>query len=267
VTGKRPPPPVSGEDRLREAAAIVREARSIMVLTGAGVSAESGVPTFRDAQKGLWARYDPQMLTSAAGFAADPGLVWRWYMERFGGVSRVHPNPGHVALAQLEALSTSSTRPFGFSLFTQNVDDLHERAGSRSVHHLHGSIHRYRCHECGEPYLLSSAERERPEPPRCTRCSGLVRPDVVWFGEPLPIETLALAHRSAETCDLILVVGTSGQVYPAALIPDLARSHGASVIDVNPLPTTISRSANVFLRGASGAVLPRLVHRVAEGIA
>jgi len=239
------------------AAGVLERARRIMVLSGAGVSAESGVPTFRDAQTGLWARYDPGHLASPEGFADDPGLVWRWYMERLRGVEAARPNPGHRAVAALQDRAE-------LHLFTQNVDDLHERAGSRTVHHLHGSIARYRCQRCGEPYALTPADREAEQPPPCPRCPGLVRPDVVWFGEMLPSEVLERAWTAARACEAMLVVGTSGLVYPAAQLPYMAHNAGRAVIDVNPEPGPISRLADVFLRGASGEVLPRLIARLPE---
>jgi len=169
------------QEEVERAAALLKDARSIFVLTGAGVSAESGIPTFRDAQTGLWARFDPMTLASPEGFAADPGLVWRWYMSRLDAVAQARPNPGHVALAQLEKI-----RGNGVAIFTQNVDDLHERAGSRAVHHLHGRITRFRCHECASEHDLTEEEKRAGQPPSCSRCRGLVRPDVVWFGEMLP---------------------------------------------------------------------------------
>jgi NAD-dependent deacetylase len=280
-----------------EAARALRAARSIVVLTGAGVSAESGVPTFRDAQTGLWARYDPETLASAEGFEANPGLVWRWYMSRFGGLRTVQPNPGHHALAALESWMTGAPRaggadpdgsggpggspgtgsvpgrsapsPFAspparetpgtFALFTQNVDDLHERAGSIRVQHLHGRIHRYRCHDCLAPHELSAGEQAAPEPPRCAPCGGMIRPDVVWFGELLPAQALDRAFLLSEQCDAMLVAGTSGAVQPAASLPFIAARAGALVVDVNPERDEIARVADLFLRGPGGDLLPKLV--------
>jgi NAD-dependent deacetylase len=213
------------------------------------------VPTFRDAQTGLWARFDPETLASPRGFAADPGLVWRWYMGRFGRAREVRPNPGHLALARLEAHRGYRD----FALYTQNVDDLHERAGSRAVHHLHGRITSFRCHECSAPHSLRAEDQTASQPPACRRCGGLVRPDVVWFGEMLPEGILERAWAAAGDCAVLLVAGTSGQVYPAADLPRLAQRAGARVIDVNPEPTGISSRADVFLRGPSGEVLPRVL--------
>ena len=228
-------------------------ARRIVCLTGAGVSAESGVATFRDAQTGLWSRFDPQQLASQEGFAADPGVVWRWYMHRLTKVERVQPNAGHRALAQMEA-----ERP-NFTLVTQNVDDLHERAGSRHVLHLHGHISRFHCNRCTFQHDLTPADRESLLPPRCTNCGGYVRPSVVWFGEPLPDRVLNQAWRDAERCDIVLVVGTSGVVYPAAELPFLARHAGARIVEVNPDFTPVSEIADAYLAGLSGTILPQIV--------
>lgn len=227
-------------------------AERVAVLTGAGVSAESGVPTFRDAQTGLWARYDPETLASPQGFAANPGLVWRWYMHRLALVEAAAPNPGHRALAQLQA-----QRP-DLTLITQNVDDLHERAGSQGVIHLHGSLFRFRCHRCRAPYALRDEDRTAPEPPTCPQCDGRVRPDVVWFGEMLPQRALQAALDAARASHLFLVVGTSGVVYPAAQLPYTAQASGAAIIEVNPAPTPITQIADVHLAGPSGEVLPML---------
>jgi NAD-dependent deacetylase len=241
------------ESALSRAAELLKTAHTVVCLTGAGVSAESGVATFRDAQTGLWSHFDPRQLASQAGFAKDPGLVWRWYMERLQTLEQVAPNPGHWALAALERLLPH------FALFTQNVDDLHERAGSRSIHHLHGTLSRFRCNDCASGHPLIEVERSAAEPPRCRLCGGLVRPDVVWFGEYLPARVLTQAQRAATECDLLLVVGTSGVVYPAAELPQLAKLRGGAVIDVNPEAGPIAEFADVVLQGAGGELLPRLV--------
>jgi NAD-dependent deacetylase len=234
-------------------------ARRVVCLTGAGVSSESGVPTFRDAQTGLWAHYDPDRLASPDGFAADPGLVWRWYMSRLTGVESAEPNAGHGALAALEQRLGDS-----FVLYTQNVDDLHERAGAKRVHHMHGSITRFRCHRCAHPHTLRPEDREAEEPPRCDSCGGLIRPDVVWFGEALPPGMLERAWEDARSCQLMLVVGTSGLVQPAAQMPRVAHSAGATVVDINPEPGPISRLAHLYVRGRSGEILPPIVEAVKQ---
>jgi NAD-dependent deacetylase len=243
---------------LAQAAKLLATANPVACLTGAGVSAESGIPTFRDAQTGLWARFSPEELASPAGFRNNPSAVWRWYMSRLKAVEDALPNPGHRALADLEQRTSDMT------LITQNVDDLHERAGSRRVIHLHGSITRFRCSQCRVPYPLQPGDRERDNPPECPFCSGLIRPDVVWFGEMLPGSALETAFRAAETCDVMLVVGTSGIVYPAAHLPAIAQQSGAKVIDVNPQPGPISQLADVFLQGPSGQVLPQLLQALAD---
>jgi NAD-dependent deacetylase len=245
--------------QIATAAQLLTAARSVACLTGAGVSAESGVATFRDARTGLWSRFDPAQLASQQGFAADPGLVWRWYMERLDTVSVVQPNPGHLALSELEALVPE------FTLITQNVDDLHERSGNRSVLHLHGSISHFRCNACRTPYTLTREDRLADTPPICPQCGDHVRPDVVWFGEMLPGETLAQAQRAAERCDVMLVVGTSGVVYPAADLPYVAQENGAAIIEVNPERTPITALADVVLDGPSGKVLPRLLTQMTLG--
>jgi NAD-dependent deacetylase len=253
--------PRAAEASLVRAAEILRGASSLFVLTGAGVSAESGVPTFRDAQQGLWARFDPETLASPRGFAQDPGLVWSWYMSRLAGVEAARPNAGHLALERLG-------KRFGreFHLFTQNVDDLHERAGTQAVSHLHGNIARFRCHDCAAPHALRPEERSAPLPPRCASCGGPVRPGVVWFGEMLPEGLLDLAWRLAAASDACLVAGTSGVVRPAADLPYAAERAGKPVIEVNPEPTPITEIATIHLRGPSGAVLPQLLRHLGEAV-
>lgn len=250
-------PGIGATTMVTEAARLLRSARSLAVLTGAGVSAESGVPTFRDAQSGHWARFDPETLASPRGFDADPGLVWRWYMERLRGVEQARPNPGHAALAALESR-------FGeqFLLITQNVDDLHERAGTRRIVHLHGNIARFHCRACGEPHELSPADRAAALPPRCAVCSAFVRPGVVWFGEMLPVEALQRAETWVRAADLTLVVGTSGLVYPAADLPFVALRAARSVIDINPDRGPVSAAATLHLPGPSGVLLPLLVEQL-----
>jgi len=238
---------------IQAAVEMLRSAAAVACLTGAGVSAESGVPTFRDAQSGLWARYDPERLASPQGFADDPGLVWRWYMERLAGVEKAMPNPGHLALAEM------ARRWPDFALITQNVDDLHERAGSRDVIHLHGTIAHFHCQRCGATHKLHPDEQSAPQPPACALCSGPIRPSVVWFGEALPESALTAALDSVAACDLLLVVGTSGLVYPAAQLPLIAKRAGSRVIEINPQPGPLSSLADVSLRGPSGEILPQLL--------
>ncbi|MER5334466.1 NAD-dependent deacylase [Micromonospora sp. NPDC002717] len=248
---------------LRRAAQLLGSARRVVVLTGAGISAESGVPTFRDGLTGLWARFDAQRLATAEAFHADPDLVWGWYEWRRARVSRAEPNPGHLAIATIQ------TRVLGSTVITQNVDDLHERAGTRAPIHLHGSLFAPRCvaaaaHPAsfegtsdGEP--AQPDEGRRIPPPRCASCAALVRPGVVWFGEPLPEAALTAAVEAAVACDVLLTVGTSGVVHPAAEIPRVAARSGAAVIQVNPQPTPLDRVCAINLRGTAAHVLPALV--------
>lgn len=238
---------------IAEVATRLSTAQSVICLTGAGASAESGIATFRDAQTGLWSKFDPATLASQAGFAADPGLVWRWYMERLTAIEAATPNAGHRALAQL------AQQIRHFTLVTQNVDDLHERAGHAHVLHLHGRITKFRCNLCGADYALQQAERVAVEPPRCLACGDRVRPAVVWFGENLPGRVLDAAWRAAEQATIVLVIGTSGLVYPAAQLPLVAKQHGALIVDMNPDCTPISEIADYFLQGASGEILPALL--------
>lgn len=238
---------------LAKAADLLANAQSVAVLTGAGVSAESGVSTFRDAQSGLWSHFDPQQLASQEGFTADPGLVWRWYMHRLAAVEAATPNPGHLALAALERQTPM------FTLITQNVDDLHERAGNIHTLHLHGYIARFFCNECQTPYTLRPDDRTAPTPPVCKFCTGYIRPGVVWFGEMLPEHEMRAAWQAADTCNLFLVIGASGVVYPASQLPARARRHGTPIIEINPEPSELSALADICLRGPSGKVLPQLI--------
>jgi NAD-dependent deacetylase len=238
--------------KIDAAAARLAAAKRVFCLTGAGVSAESGIATFRDAQTGLWSKFDPQQLASQAGFAADPGLVWRWYMDRLHWLDESTPNAGHLALADLETLLPT------FTLVTQNVDNLHEQAGSQRVLHLHGSIARFRCNRCDIMYTLRPTDRGAEMPPSCIACGAYVRPDVVWFGEMLPQTILGEAAHAAEEADVALVVGTSGVVYPAAQLPYLAQETGAYLIDINPDPSEISQLADAYLQGPSGEMMPLL---------
>jgi NAD-dependent deacetylase len=231
------------------AARALRDARFVAVLTGAGVSAESGVPTFRDAQAGLWAKYDPRELATPEAFARNPKLVWDWYAQRRAMLANVEPNPAHVALAELEP------RVPGFLLATQNVDGLHRRAGSRKLVELHGNILRVRCSACG----VRATEWGDGAPPRCLICNAYLRPDVVWFNEMLPEDAQAGAAEAASRCDVYIVAGTSAEVYPAAALPYAALRHGACVIEVNPDTTPLTPSATIALQGKAGEVLPRLV--------
>lgn len=231
----------------------VRNVRSIVALTGSGISAESGVPTFRDAQTGLWARYDPQQLATPEAFMRDPDLVWEWYEWRRELVDRAEPNPGHHALVELERLAPD------FTLATQNVDGLHRRAGSENVLELHGNILRTICSV--ERLEVQPGTDERPPP--CPNCGAPLRPDVVWFGEMLTGDTLQAAAEAARDCDVFLSIGTSSLVYPAASLPYEALSAGATVVEINPEETPLTARADYALRENAGRVLPAIV-RVAH---
>jgi NAD-dependent protein deacetylase/lipoamidase len=228
----------------------LRAAKRIVAFTGAGISAESGLSTFRDKQTGLWAKYRPEDLATPQAFRRNPRMVWEWYEWRRGFVAEAQPNPGHHALARIEA-----ARP-DFFLATQNVDGLHARAGSRNLVELHGNIRRTVCFDHRHP-----AERWDPvdePPPRCAQCGALLRPDVVWFGEALPEAALRRAQEAAARCDLFLSIGTSTMVYPAAELPFIAGSNGATVVEINPDLTPLSRLANFVLREKAGVALPAI---------
>jgi NAD-dependent deacetylase len=232
----------------------VANARSITVLTGAGVSAESGVPTFREAQTGLWAQYDPLQLATPEAFAADPALVWNWYRSRRETVLAVEPNAGHYALAKLEQQVPQ------FTLVTQNVDGLHARAGSTAVVEFHGNLFADRCSVEGDIVDVDTGG----ELPTCPTCGAPARPGVVWFGEAIPESCLKRAFSAARDCNVFLSVGTSSLVYPAAGLADIARDAGATVVEVNPQATGITGSVDFALAGKSGDLLPDLVNRLAD---
>ena len=236
---------------------LLRGAERVVVSTGAGMSAESGIPTFRDAREGLWARYDPEALATEQGFRADPRLVWSWYAERRRKIRACRPHAGHRALAEMEALVPALT------VVTQNIDGLHADAGSSDVVELHGSIRRFKCLDAHHPFAGEPPAGEG-DPPLCPACGSPLRPDVVWFGEILPEQAVERAWRLAEECDLMLVVGTSGLVRPAADLPLVARRAGAAVVEVNPEPSEITPAADVFLRGRAGDVLPALLEGLRE---
>ena len=240
----------------RQLLELLRDADSIVALTGAGVSAESGVPTFRDALTGLWAKYSPEDLATPEAFARDPEMVSRWYDQRRCGVAGCKPNGGHAALAELQRRAAAEGKQF--TLVTQNVDRLHQAAGSTDVIELHGTLWVWRCVDCGD-----EAEERGPAfsvyPSRCS-CGGKRRPGVVWFGEELPGQALLQAQRAAGSCRLFLSVGTSSVVYPAAGLIDLALRNSARVLEINPQETPYSSRAHWSIRGMSGLVLPELLN-------
>jgi NAD-dependent deacetylase len=230
----------------------------VTVLSGAGISAESGVPTFRDVETGLWAKVDPYEISSADGWRRHPEKVWAWYLWRHYMMKAVEPNDAHRAVAAWQDYAE-------VHVVTQNVDDLHERGGSTRVYHLHGSLFEFRCDSCQKPYLgdlpAMPVPVEAVEPPRCS-CGGRIRPEVVWFGEALPSEAWDRSVDAVTTADVAIVVGTSAVVYPAAGLPELALASGIAVIEVNPERTPLSESASISLRETAATALPNLLQRL-----
>ncbi|WP_458316909.1 NAD-dependent deacylase [Mycolicibacterium brisbanense] len=230
----------------------------LTVLSGAGISAESGVPTFRDVETGLWAKVDPYEISSSEGWQRHPERVWAWYLWRHYMMDAVEPNAGHRAVAAWQDYAD-------VHVVTQNVDNLHERAGSTNVHHLHGSLFEFRCDACGSQFEGVLPQMPEPveavEPPLCF-CGGLIRPNVVWFGEPLPERAWDQSVAAVGSSDLVIVVGTSSIVYPAAGLPEAALANGIPVIEVNPQRTPLSDSATVSLRETAVSALPGLLQRL-----
>ncbi len=237
--------------------AALRAAKRIVASTGAGISAESGLSTFRDKQTGLWAKYRPEDLATPQAFRRDPRMVWEWYEWRRGFVAEAQPNPGHHALAQIEA-----HRP-DFLLVTQNVDGLHAKAGSRNLVELHGNIRRSVCFD--HRHVAKSWAPINDPPPRCTQCGSPLRPDVVWFGEALPQDALQRAQEAAAQCDLFLSIGTSTMVYPAAELPFIAGRNGATVVEINPDETPLSKLADFVVREKAGVALPEIAKAMLKG--
>jgi NAD-dependent protein deacetylase/lipoamidase len=228
-------------------------ASRVVILTGAGASEESGIPTFRDPQTGLWAKYDPMILATAEAFARNPKLVWDWYEWRRGIRRDTKPNAGHYALAQMQELFSHLV------IVTQNIDGLHRLAGSRDVIELHGNLQRNKCSREG---LAIDREAARPTDGgmlACPKCGALLRPDVVWFGEALPRAEIERAVREARRGDIFFSVGTSAVVEPAASLPRIAKSSGSFLVEINPNETTLSQIADVTLRGKAGELLPEIV--------
>lgn len=238
-------------------AELLRSARHVVIFTGAGISAESGIPTFRDKTNGLWSIYEAEKLANRAAFQTDPALVWGWYAWRRSIVRQAQPNKAHQAIAQI------SDRLPRVTVITQNVDDLLERAGCKNVIRLHGDINSAHCFTCGHRHSGKLAENPSPadtrlEPPQCSRCKGPVRPGVVFFGEALPAEDLKTAESAALDCDVLLSIGTSGVVYPAARLPHLASQEGAWTVHINTEP--FRKAAERTLLGSASHWLPKLSH-------
>jgi len=232
------------------------QAGKLVALTGAGVSQESGLRTFRDAQTGLWAKHKPEDLASPQAFQRDPKLVWDWYAWRREAIKGARPNAGHYALVELESKIPQ------FTLITQNVDGLHRMAGARNLLELHGNIQRARCSDCGT--YAETWDEDSESVPRCEECDGLLRPDVVWFGESLPRDQLEKAVEASRACDIFLSVGTSGVVQPAASLAHAAKNNGAVVVEVNMEPTPLTPKVDFFFQGKSGEVLPALVKAILD---
>lgn len=236
----------------------LKNAKHVVVFTGAGASAESGIPTFRDALTGLWENFDASKLATPEAFRADPALCWGWYERRRHKVIQAQPNGAHYAIAELARHVPKLT------VITQNVDDLHERAGCPAVTHLHGSLHSPRCIDCSTPHEPSLPLEPIPEfgiriePPRCRRCDGYVRPGVVWFGEMLPDDEWTTALAAAQNCDVFISIGTSGIVYPAAELPFAALANSATVVHINPVRFAIS-SEEYFIQGAATSSMKSLL--------
>jgi NAD-dependent deacetylase len=230
---------------------IIAKARSVAALTGAGVSAESGIKTFRD-KDGLWTKFNPAELASPKGFLSNPALVWEWYKMRKEIIFNAKPNPGHYALAEMETILS------GFSLITQNIDRLHQKAGSKNVIELHGNLEENHCNDCELPF---NGETSLPDGkvPLCPECSGMIRPSVVWFGEMLPEGAIISAQNAARDCGVFLSAGTSGEVYPAASLPVIAIRNKACFIEINPNRTALTNYADFYLQGPTGEIIPQIV--------
>jgi NAD-dependent deacetylase len=232
---------------------LLRRSEAITVLTGAGISAESGVPTFRAAQTGLWSQYNPAELATPEAFLDNPALVWEWYTWRRELIAAAQPNPGHYSLVEMEKQVSD------FSLITQNVDGLHRVAGSQNLIELHGNIQRTKC--SADNTIINRWSNVGEVPPRCPDCNNYLRPDVVWFGEDLHAGTLAAAQKKAAGCQVFFSIGTSSIIYPAASLPQIALDNAAVVVEVNPQTTPLTPSATFKLSGPAGEVLPPLIEK------
>jgi NAD-dependent deacetylase len=250
----------TSEQAIREIATWIRDARSVVVLTGAGVSAESGLSTFRDPEEGLWSKYDPMELATIDAFNRNPELVTRWYHWRFTRAIDVEPNPGHHALARIEQLK--SNQGTGFTLITQNIDGLHQRGGSSNIVEIHGTILTWRCTITGEERPLSEIGFDSFPIP--SDAGGLMRPCVVWFGEQLPESAIRASFEALSECDLFMSIGTSATVQPAASFIEVARENGAKTVEINRDPTPITDEVDLTVLGPSGLVLPEIVDALRE---
>jgi len=249
--------------QVQDAAKLLVSKQHICILTGAGISAESGIPTFRDKQTGLWENYKAEDLATPDAFARDPKLVWSWYQWRRKLVADKTPNPAHHALAQWQQHTMSNQQQL--TLITQNVDNLHEQAGS-TVIHLHGNLWRNRCSQCHIPYINELEGSKNSEDTinfdesllTCPHCNGYIRPDIVWFGEALPVDAWQTAESAAAHCEVFISIGTSSLVYPAAGLAQLAKQNGAKLIEINPDPTP-NTIVDITLAEKAGVVMPVLI--------
>lgn len=239
-------------DILESIVSRLRSEQRVVVFTGAGVSAESGIPTFRDKLEGLWSRFSAEELACAKGFKANPKLVWEWYAWRRKMILDAEPNRAHQAIALMETLVPE------FTLITQNVDGLHQRAGSTRVIELHGNIHRSRCFD--EDTVIEKWAETDQVPPRCPNCGGMLRPDVVWFGEALSDDSYSKAKEAVRNCTMLFSIGTSSLVYPAAVFPYEAAYRGAMVVQINPNQTDLDQVTPFSLRGKAGEWMPAIVN-------
>jgi len=234
---------------------VLKNAKKVAILTGAGISAESGVPTFRG-DDGIWKKFKAEELATVDAFMSNPKLVWEWYLWRRQIMSEVGPNPAHKALVEMEKLYND------FSLITQNVDGLHKMAGSKNIYEVHGNISLNKCLDCSLPYD-GEISLEGGELPHCS-CGGKIRPDVVWFGEMLPADTISKAFAASERAELFFSIGTSALVHPAASLPMTAKQNGAYLVEVNLDPTPLSDYADYTIHGPAGEIMPEIVDKIAE---
>jgi NAD-dependent deacetylase len=230
----------------------LQNSATVVVFTGAGVSAESGIPTFREAQTGLWSQYDPTELATPGAFRRNPKLVWDFYAHRRDMLAKASPNPGHYAMAEMQTHLPNT------HIITQNIDGLHQEAGGKRVIELHGNLSRTKCFEHGHP-AREWQTPDKDEPPRCLQCGSFLRPDVVWFHESLSPDALNMAFHLAEQADVFFTIGTSALVHPAATLPLVAAEHGAYTIEINPEPSAVSRYMDEGIRGKSGEVFPQII--------
>lgn len=235
---------------IQAAAEIIVKSQKIVALTGAGISADSGIPTFRG-KNGLWKKFRPEDLATPSAFQKDPKLVWEWYSWRISMILKAKPNLAHIALAKLEKIGKLD------AVITQNVDDLHERAGTKNIIKLHGDILTARCISCNKKIRLT--EPPKDVPPRCSICKNLLRPDVVWFGEPLPSEAINRAFSISANADVMIVIGTSGIVYPAGALPYITKNSGGKIIEINICESAVTPMADIFIKDKASVILPQIV--------